>query len=507
MNHAFWIAWYDLKNQLRERGTLLLMAAVLTLALFGLHQGAKQATASATSAQAAQAQEAAALARAQAYATQFFADPTKPEHAEAKWWRSTADIRGYTFREHLAFAVKPSLAGAVLAIGQSDVLPAYVRVKAESMDSARTQYEIEHPARLASGRFDLSFVVLYIWPLALLTLCLSALTHDRETQRIKTLAIQGVGELQLLTTQVVTRTASASLVLVSVVALSALATGAVPTNADGAKALLGWVLVTLAYSAFWAGVCVLIGALCKTRSTAAFAAFGAWLVLVVLLPNVIAAAATTLAPVPSREAYIVASRDAADAVNADRQNLVARFYDQHPEWRLEKTALDKVSPTVTRLARAIELERKLAAVDASFVTARQNQLRFMDSASVVSPVNLAQHAFSTLAGNDLMRHDAFMAQVRGYQVKLRDFFQAELQLAAKRDEAAPCPTTCLAGFGFTGHHRVPRFVASDAVRSFAKINFDVLWMIGWGVLMFVGAAVALRMPSQKNFGAPKPVPA
>ena len=495
MNKIFWMAWYDLKGQLRERGTVLIVGSVVVLACFGLLQGARHAAAMATAATAATAQQERALTKAKAYSEGFFADPNKPEHVAAKSYKNPADIRGYAFREYLGFAVKPALPGAALAIGQSDVLPAYVRVKVESMDSARTHYEIEHPARLASGRFDLSFVVLYLWPLALLTLCLSALTHDRETLRTKTLAIEGVRPFSLLITQVLARTLSATVLFVLLTMIVALGSGALPSSMAGLAAAAMWGIITMAYSAFWAGVCVAIGALCQSRATAAFAAFGAWLVIAVMLPNLTSAAANLLAPMPSREAYIVASRDAADALNADRLNMVTRFYDQHPEWKPDKTALDKISPTVTRLARAVEMEKSLAKVDAIFNDAKNKQRVLLDTLSLFSPLNLAQESLTSLAGNDLSRHDRFMVAVQQHQVALRDLFQPLLQVAAKKNEATPCAHasgTCMEGFGFTAHDCVSLFRAPSNLNAPDAPAGTSAFMLGWAALLVAAAAIRLR---------------
>ena len=490
-----WVAWYDLKGQLRERGTLLIVVSVVVLAWAGLFQSTRHAASIARAAAAATAQQDRALAIAKAYSQLFFAEPNRPEHLTAKSYKNPADIRGYAFREYLGFAVKPALAGAALAIGQSDVLPAYVRVKVESMDSARTYYEIEHPARLASGRFDLSFVVLYLWPLALLTLCLSALTHDRETLRTKTLAIEGLRPFVLLVTQVLTRTLAATLFFVLLLVIVALTFGAVKPDPKGLAAVLIWGGITIAYSAFWAGMSIAIGALCHTRATAAFAAFGAWLVVAVLVPNLISATANALAPVPSREAYIVASRDASDAVNADRLNMVTRFYDQHPEWKPDKTALDKVSPTVTRLARAIELEKKLAKVDATFNEAKQKQNILIDALSLLSPLNLAQRSFGALAGNDRQRHELFMTAVRQHQVTLRDMFQPLLQVAAKNNDVTICTHasgTCLAGFGFTAHDSVARFQSPSNVNVAGSLGGSGVVILAWAALLVAAAALRLR---------------
>ena len=218
---------FDLRALLRERGTLLLLAAALLLALYGLFEGARFQQHTQAAQRAATTQEASARTAARDLATRYFANPDAPEFAGLLYYRTPVDVRGYAFREHVGFAAMPALPGAALAIGLADIQPAYVRVRAESMESVRTAAEIEHPARLASGRYDLMFFVVYLWPLILLSLTASVLTQDRESLRLRSLLLQGVGAGRILFVQSGVRALLATVLLIGAVAGGALVLGAV----------------------------------------------------------------------------------------------------------------------------------------------------------------------------------------------------------------------------------------------------------------------------------------
>ena len=413
--------------------------------------------------------------------------PADPALAALPWWRNPADVRGYAFYQHVGFAAKPAAAGAALAIAQADVLPAYVRVRPESMDSVRSALEIEHPARLAAGRFDLLFFIVYLWPLVLLALTLSVLTEERESGRLRSLQLQGVGAGRLLLAQVLARAMLASgalaAALVAVFALTALAAGGADWPALLA-ALLLWSGVVLLYSLFWAAVAGVVCALCATRMTAAFAGFGAWLALAVLLPGALTAAVRVGAPLPARESYVQAMRDANDAVQADRLGSLARFYDQHPEWKPGKTALAQLPSNVTRIQRARELERALLPVEQRFDAARDRQQQLFAQLAPASPVTLAYQALAEIAGNDSARQQIFIDEVRRHQLRLRDFFQRAIQQAALGDERHACAVACKGGYGFDDFNAVPRFHASAALAAAPLPAPRVAALAGWALALF-----------------------
>jgi ABC-2 type transport system permease protein len=124
------IARYDLQGLLRERGTWVLLLSLIGVAWFAIWQGDQHQRTQVAAAATAKVQADTATQNAVAVAQAFFADPDAPKFRDLRAFRNPADIRGYAFRERVEFAIKPSLAGGALAIGQSDVLPSYVRVQA-----------------------------------------------------------------------------------------------------------------------------------------------------------------------------------------------------------------------------------------------------------------------------------------------------------------------------------------------------------------------------------------
>ncbi|NHQ93881.1 DUF3526 domain-containing protein [Janthinobacterium lividum] len=504
MKQIYTLIHYDLRNQLRERGTLMLMMVALLLAAFGLFEGARFERNSRQAVALAAAQEHQARSDANTLAQRYFSNPAAPEFADLKWHRTPIDIRGYAFREHVGFAAKPAIPGAGLAIGQADLLPSYVRVRAESMDSVRAALEIEHPARLALGRFDLMFFVIYLWPLVLLALTTSVLTQDRESRRLRTLQLQGVRPGHMLVAQIAARTLAATSVLITACVAGALSIGTVGFDLAGFTALFKWSSVVLLYSMFWASVTIAIGALCGNRMTAAFAGFGAWIVLAIIIPGAIGVVIRLQAPVPPRESYVQAMRDAGDMVAANQLVSLARFYDSHPEWR-PATGLDKLASTISRLQRAQELERVMAGVDRQFEQARQRQQRLFESLQVLSPVTMSYQALVNIAGNDSERHQRFLLEVQQHQQLLREYFQRAIQLSALGDERSPCTVTCLGGYGFLDFDRVPAFEASDALSTVSDSGAQLIPLPLWMAGLIGLAALLLTRPwstgKQKHAGS------
>ncbi len=417
-----------------------------------------------------QAQETQARSAANSLAQRYFADPGAAEFKSLQWFRTAIDVRGYAFREHVGFASKPQAAGAALAVGQADLQPAYVRVRAESMQSARTAVEIEHPARLAAGRFDQGFFIVYLWPLILLALCASVLTQDRESHRLRALQLQGVRQGRMLAAQAMARTLAACAVLLAFCTAAALLAGAVAPDAAGLSVLAAWSGIVLLYSAFWGAAAIAVCAACDNRIMAAFAGFGVWLVLAIMLPAASSAAIQLAAPAPERERYVQAMRDAGDRVPAG----------------------------LPRMERAIALEGQMAGVDSLFQQARSRRQQLFDQALVFSPVTLAYESMAVIAGNGGKRHQQFMDDVLQHQLQLRGYFQNALQTAALGDAKHHCPATCLGGYGFLDFDGVPRFSASAALYESPKAPPQLAALPVWIAALLMLAAALLAKERRRT---------
>ena len=82
------------------------------------------------------------------------------------------------------YAAMPPGPLAALAIGQSDLYPYYFKVSTSSKQTFLNNDEIEHPVHLMSGRFDLAFVILYLYPLIILTLSYNLISAEKRSSAL-----------------------------------------------------------------------------------------------------------------------------------------------------------------------------------------------------------------------------------------------------------------------------------------------------------------------------------
>ena len=83
-------------------------------------------------------------------------------------------------------ALLPPAPLSALAIGQGDVYPNYIKVTARSLDALVSGDQIEHPLAVASGQFDVAFVILFLYPLLIFAVSfdLTATERDQGTLRM-----------------------------------------------------------------------------------------------------------------------------------------------------------------------------------------------------------------------------------------------------------------------------------------------------------------------------------
>jgi ABC-2 type transport system permease protein len=337
-----------------------------------------------------------------------FADPRNP------------DAVGRTLGAR--YAILPPTALAPLAIGQSDLLPSYLKMTTEAKEIVLAATELENPQRLLTGRFDLAFVLIYLYPLLILALAYNLLSAEREQGTLVLALAQPVSLRTLVVGKVVTRFAlfvGAILVLAAI----ALAIGGIDVASPGALSRLTlWVAAVSAYGLFWFSVALAAAAAGKPSSTNATWLAGAWLVFVVLVPSVLNIVVTAMYPVPSRVEMVQAVRVASDEANEQGTKLLAKYYEDHPE--LASGDADQLMDDFNRVRVAVsaEVERSVGPVLQRYAQQLERQQRVVARARFASPAILMQDILNDVAGTGATRHRAFLDQVAVYHQRWRDYF-------------------------------------------------------------------------------------
>jgi ABC-2 type transport system permease protein len=323
------------------------------------------------------------------------------------------------------YAAMPPLSLSPLSIGQSDVLPYYFRVSTASKESVLTTAEIENPHRLLHGRFGLSFVVIYLFPLVIIALSYNVVSLEKEQGTLALLLSQPVSLKTVITGKIGLR-AALLVLLVLLFSLIGMGIGGLDLSSDGAwLRLLFWSGTVAAYGAFWFGAVLFVTSFARSSATNALALAGIWLLLVVVLPSTLNMAVSVLYPMPSRLDMIAALRVASDEASSKGNQLLAKYYGDHPELVAEvgtdvQQAMNDVA--VTRLAMDEEIEEKVRPVVDRYDVQLRRQQAFVDRFRVLSPAIVAQDALDDVAGTGIARYRHFVALVDEFHRQWRALF-------------------------------------------------------------------------------------
>jgi len=332
--------------------------------------------------------------------------------------RSAAVASG---RAGVRYAAMPPAPLAALAVGQSDLYPYYFKVTRQSRQTFVSNDEIENPANLLSGRFDLAFVIIYLYPLLILALAYNLLSAEREQGTLAMMLSQPVALRTVALGKAGARALVVLLVAVGFSLAGFLLVGADLARGDVWWRLLLWVAVVALYGAFWFALAVAVNAWGKSSASNALMLAGLWLLFVLLVPSLLNVAVTAAYPVPSRVEMIQATRRASAEATARGSQVMARYFEDHPE--LAGDGAPDFNDFYTRsLALQEETERLVGPVTDYFDRQVLGQQVLVDRFRFLSPAVVTQAALNDLAGTSAERYRHFLSQVGAYHQSWKAYF-------------------------------------------------------------------------------------
>lgn len=386
--------------------------------------------------------------------------------------RSPANIGG---RLGPRFAMLPPAPLAALAIGQSDLLPSYFKVSTDARENIVSATEIENPQRLLVGRFDLAFVLIYLYPLLILAVTYNMISAEKEQGTLALALSQPLSLATLVTGKVTVRAALLVGVVLACSVPALLLTGTSLTAPGALARLVLWVGAVAAYGAFWFSLAVWMSSLGRTSAATATLLASAWLVLVVLLPSLFNLVVTAAYPVPSRVEMVQATRVASDEANAAGSKLLAAYYEDHPELATGGAEQAMTDFNVIRVAVNDDVEKRVRPVIDRYDGQIRRQQLAIDRVRFFSPAVLMQDALNDVAGTGTPRHQRFMAQVAAYHAEWRGYFTPLIFEKAR----------------ITDVHATPRFRFRDETAG--EVSGRVLWtLVGLAGPAFVLGWIGLR---------------
>jgi ABC-2 type transport system permease protein len=367
---------------------------------------------------------------------------------------------------------------APLAVGQSDLLPYYLKVNTGGRQGVLKGDEIENPSNLLTGRFDLAFVIVVLFPLVILALSYNMLSGEREDGTLALVLSQPVRLRTLLLAKIGMR-AVAVLAIAVVLVVAGLVAARVNLGDPAVwSRTLWWLLLVAAYAAFWFGVALVVNASVRGSAASAVMSVSVWLVLVVLAPVLVNLVAQSRHPTPSRVAFISLVRSVTNEANAVADRLMSKYMVDHPE--LAGAGVDMSDFWTRSLTVQDTIEKTLAPHYASFEQQLADQQAVITGARVFTPALLMQTALEDLAGTGLPRWQAFRAQTLAFHAQWQDYFISrqirQQKLSAAEVAAVP----------------VFRFREETSAEVSARVLNALVWLLVPTVLLWGAGLVRLR---------------
>ncbi|WP_426031355.1 DUF3526 domain-containing protein [Caulobacter sp. DWP3-1-3b2] len=154
---------------------------------------------------------------------------------------------------------------------------------------------------------------------------------------------------------------------------------------------------------------------------------GLWMLLVLGIPIAGTLLSGLVDPGPSTIAAIDAERRVKDALQADRDKIVAKAFSARADLRGAKDKIATLDHATRLTFLTPETERRLAPLRVGAQAHLERQDQVSDMAAYASPPLGLDAALATLAGTDPDRHRRFESHARGYQLQLRDRFYPLVQ--------------------------------------------------------------------------------
>jgi ABC-2 type transport system permease protein len=229
------------------------------------------------------------------------------------------------YRFHATWDAPAPLAFA--ALGQRDVSPTMLRVRALALEAQIYESEAGNPELALPGRFDFAFVLIYLAPLVLIALLHDLWSSEREAGRLASLQAMPFARWRVWSARALVRSA-----LVAVALLIPFLVGATSRSASATEIAQSVGLI-LALVAFWTAAALVVAAR-GARSAANAATLAAlWFALTLIAPAAANLAINAATPIPQGAALVRENREAVhDAWDLDRNATLTRFYQSHHEW-------------------------------------------------------------------------------------------------------------------------------------------------------------------------------
>jgi ABC-2 type transport system permease protein len=216
-----------------------------------------------------------------------------------------------------------------LSIGQRDVNSSIQSLTIRGLHNQQYDTDLFNPYSLLAGNLDFSFVLVYLFPLLIITFMYNMLSEEKEGGTWPLVAVQSKRPGRLLLQKMAVR---ALVVFGALFFLYMMALLILPLRFN--SRLLAAMSLSVVYLLFWFAVSYWVVSLQRTSGTNAAMLLSTWILLTVVLPGAVNNYIIAKYPVPEALATMVQQREGYhEKWDMDKKVTIDKFYAHYPQFR------------------------------------------------------------------------------------------------------------------------------------------------------------------------------
>lgn len=216
-----------------------------------------------------------------------------------------------------------------LSIGQRDINPSIQSVTIRNLEGQKYDTDLQNPVSLLMGSLDLGFVIIFLFPLVIISYGYNLLSEEKEESTWILLSVQSAKPFHILFQKFLIRFAVIVGVLLFLIIL------AVPLLKLSINwALAGFILVSIFYITIWFTLSFWVVSWNKSSGASAAGLLCFWIVLTIILPAVLNNLILSKYPLPEALDTAIEQREAYhEKWDTDQKPTLEKFYKHYPQLR------------------------------------------------------------------------------------------------------------------------------------------------------------------------------
>ena len=308
-----------------------------------------------------------------------------------------------------------------ISIGQSDINSSVQRITIKTFEGQKFDTDLINPMNLQSGNLDLSFVIIYLFPLLVIVLTFNVISEETETGTWRLVATQTSSKLLFVISKLLIRVALIFTVLLFLFAIAKFVLD-IPLY-GGLLSLLG---LSVLYILFWFTLSFCVVVFKRSSGFNALMLLSLWLLLIILLPAGINGYITSKYPVPEALSTAISQRDGYHTKwDTDKIATIEKFYEHYPQFKkygyptdgfnwlwyyaMQQMGDDESKQDQDELSAKIQLRQESS-----------------DNITSILPNAHLQLSFNKIAGTSMAQHIQFLDETKDFHEKLRLFFYPKI---------------------------------------------------------------------------------